>query len=170
MGLDKHEEKLRLTQLDDAYIYSKTYTFLAFANIKEILKIFKDLLYGVSNFQKKGSGWYFISVKKLEIHTSKFIPTKGSLYLPLPDFISRKKAIINIQNKDDKCFMWSILRYLHPRGINQHPKRLTDLKQYENDLNFKNITFPVKLTDISKFEKQNPPILQITVYKLNKKK
>ena len=47
--------------------------------------------------------------------------------------------------------MWSILRYLNLEGVhNTH--RLTGLKQYENDLNLKGIIFPVKLTDISKFE------------------
>ena len=65
---------------------------------------------------------------------------KGSLFLPLPDNIITKKAVINIKNKDDqKCFIWSILRYLHLVKMND--VRLTDLKQYENDLNFKNIKF-----------------------------
>ena len=39
---------------------------------------------------------------------------KGSTYIPLPDFIMRKKAIINMENKDNKCFLWSVLRYPHP--------------------------------------------------------
>ena len=69
---------------------------------------------------------------------------KGSSYIPLPDFIFKKKAIKNIQNKDEKCFLWCVLRYLHPKNLND--TRLTDLKQYENELNFKGIDFPVKLS------------------------
>ena len=66
-------------------------------------------------------------------------------YQKLPDFVLNKKAIINIQNKkDNKCFMWWILRYLHPVEKNNHPEWLTDLKQYEKDINFKGITFPIK--------------------------
>ena len=65
--------------------------------------------------------------------------------------------------------MWSILRYFHIDGVHD-PQRLTDLKQYKNDLNFKGIYFPIKLTDISKFEKQNPNIPPINVFSLNKKK
>ena len=77
-------------------------------------------------------------------------------YQKLPDFILNKKAIINIQNKkDNKCFMWSNLRYFHIDGVHD-PQRLTDLQQYENDRNFKGITFPLKWKDITKFEKQNP--------------
>ena len=52
---------------------------------------------------------------------------------------------------------------------NNHAKRIYDLKQYENDFNFKNISFPIKLTDISKFEKQNSNIPPINVFSINNK-
>ena len=80
--------------------------------------------------------------------------------------LSRKtNAIINIKNEDDKCFLWSVLRYLHPKEI--HGERLTDLKKYENDLNFKGIDFPVKAKDITKFENNNPDLSGINVFSLN---
>ena len=105
---------------------------------------------------------------KLEIHIVEYNPTKGSSYIPLPDWISNKKAIVNIKNKDEKCFLWSILRYLHPKQI--HEERLTDLKKYEFSLNTKGITFPLKLKDISKFEKLNPTIPGINVFSVNENK
>ena len=40
--------------------------------------------------------------------------------------------------------------------FNPNPQKIEDVKQYENDLNFKGIDFPVKLKDITKFENQNP--------------
>lgn len=33
----------------------------------------------------------------------------GSGYLSLPRFIENKKAIINVKNKDNKCFIYLIL-------------------------------------------------------------
>ena len=92
-------------------------------------------------------------------------PIKGSSYIPLPDFLMRKTAIINIKNKDDKCFLWSVLRYLHPKQI--HGERLTDLIKYENDMNFKGIEFPVKVKDIQKFENQDPNLPGINVFSIN---
>ena len=77
----------------------------------------------------------------------------------------RKNAIIKIKNKDDKCFLWSVLRYLHPKQI--HGERLTDLIKYENDLNFKGIEFPVKVKDITKFENQNPDIPGMNIFSIN---
>ena len=42
--------------------------------------------------------------------------------------------------------------------------RLTDLKKYEFSLNTKGITFPMKLKDITKFEKLNPELPGINVF------
>ena len=104
----------------------------------------------------------------LEIHTAEFNPMKGTSYIPLPDWISQKKAIVNIENKDEKCFLWCILRYLHPRDKND--TRLTDLKKYENSLHTKGIDFPLKLKHISKFEKLNPSVPGINVFSVNDNK
>ena len=47
-------------------------------------------------------------------------------------------------------------RHLHPREKNDI--RITDLKQYENDLNTQGIVFPIKVKDITKFESLNPSL------------
>ncbi|CAH3028212.1 unnamed protein product, partial [Porites evermanni] len=91
-----------------------------------------------------------------------FLPYQGSSYIKLPDWIIAKKAIVNIRNKDNKCFIWSVLRYLHPREKNDC--RFADLKKYENDLNTKGIAFPMKVKDINKFEKLNPDLPGINVF------
>ena len=104
-------------------------------------------------------------MSSLEFHIVDYKPIKGSSYIPLPDFIMKKKSIINIQNKNNKCFLWSILRYLRPIPMNE--VRLTDIRKYENDLNFKGIDFPVKLKDITKFENQNPDLPGINAFSVN---
>ena len=146
-----------------SYFSSKTYRNLVSTNPEKIVKkCFSKILNDLEEYNSKGSGWYFKEVLKLEVNTFEFNPTKGSSYISLPDWISNKKAIVNIQNKDDKCFLWCILRYLHPRKDND--SRLTDLKKYEFSLNTKGINFPMKLKDISKFEKLNPSLPGINVF------
>src|SRR5436309_290163 len=63
------------------------------------------------------------------------------------------------QNNYNKCFMWCVLRALHQ--VPHHPERISNLRQYENELNFNGIEFPVSISDttIKKFERQNPNIL-----------
>lgn len=65
-----------------------------------------EILNKTATYQRNGSVWYFKEVLKLEIHTVDYKPMRGFSYIPLPDFILRKKAIVNIQNKDQKCFSW----------------------------------------------------------------
>ena len=104
-------------------------------------------------------------MEKLEIHTVEYNPTKGSSYIPLPGWISNKKAIVNLKNKDEKCFLWCILRYLYPRDRDE--EQLTGLKKYEFSLKTKGITFPMKLKDITKFEKLNPELPGINVFSVD---
>ena len=67
-----------------------------------------------------------------------------------------------MKNKDNKCFLWSVLRALNPKDNNSE---IIDkkLKEKENTLNMEGIEYPVSLKDIDKFEKQNPSI-SITVF------
>ena len=154
---------------DKAYFHSNTYINFKLTDVKELLsKLIRDIIENINTYQKNGSGWYFKEVVQLEIHTNDFNPIKGSSYIPLPDWIIRKKAIVSIRNKDDKCFLWSVLRYLHPGEKNDC--RLSDLEKYEFSLNTKGITFPMKIKDITKFENLNPNLPEINVFSVDDKK
>ena len=112
------------------------------------------ILRDIEEFQEEGSGWSLKEILNLGIHINKFNPMRGSSYIKLPKFIANKKACINIQNfNDDRCFEYSILAGLHI--IKQHPERVLNYKKFENELNFKDISFPVMPSKIRKFEKQN---------------
>ena len=116
-----------------SYFNSKTHINLESTDVKRLLYLnFVNILNKIEEYQKNGSGWYFKEIDRLEIHTVENNPMNGSSYIPLPDWISKKRAIINIQNRDEKCFLWCILRYIYPRDKND--SRLTDLKKYENSL------------------------------------
>ena len=159
----KDDYKLISTEQNKAYFNSDTFINLKSTDVKEILsKSIKQIIEKINIYQQMGSGWYFKEVNQLEIHTVNYNPMKGSSYIPLPDWIMRKKAIVSIRNKDDKCFLWSILRSLHPREKND--SRFSNLKKYEFSLNTKGITFPMKVKDITKFENLNPDLPEINVF------
>ena len=104
-----------------------------------------------------GSGWVFVEVENLTLHTSIWDPLKASSYIKLPKELKNKKAIINMKNKDDKCFMWCVLRALNPKDKNA--ERIDeDLKSKEHTLNMDGIAYPVDFRGIDRFEKQNPEI------------
>ena len=160
--------KLSITVQDKAYFNSDTHINLESTDVKEILaQVIRTILEKINIYQQNGSGWYFKEVIHLEIYTVNFNPMRGSSYIPLSYWIMRKKAIVNIRNTDDKCFLWGVLTYLHPRDKNNF--RLTDLKKYENTINTKGIKYPVKIKDIPKFEALNPSLPGINVFSVNEK-
>ena len=115
----------------------------------------------MATFQSMGSRWRLHSIIQLELHTVKYNPLRGETWIELPKELANKKAIINMQNKDNKCFLWCVLRALNPKD--NHPERVNkELMAKENTLNMEGIEYPVSLKDINKFEKQNPTIF-ITV-------
>ena len=129
-----------------------------------ILERIANLINGSSG---GGSGWIFYKIINLELHTVSYRPLRGNTWIPLPKELADKKAIINMKNKDNKCFMWCIKRALNPKTNN--PERIDkELMEKEDTLNMKGIEYPVSLKDIDRFEKQNPEI-SITVLGFNEK-
>ena len=123
-----------------------------------ILERIANLINGSSG---GGSDWAFYKVIKLELHTVSYRPLRGYTWIPLTKELADKKAIINMKNKDNKCFLWCVLRALNPKD--DHAERVDkELMEKENTLNMEGIEYPVSLKDINKFEKQNPSI-SITV-------
>ena len=60
--------------------------------------------------------------------------TRGSFYLPLPDWIARKKAIINPQNDDKECFKWAVIAALEWTDIDFNTQlRTTATNDFETD-------------------------------------
>ena len=114
----------------------------------------------------EGSGYTFVKVIKLVLHTTKWEPLYGSSYIPLDPYLANKKAIINMKNEDDKCFMWCVLRALYPKDKNA--ERIDkDLKSKQDIINMKGIHYPVSLNGIKRFEDLNPNI-SISVLGYNK--
>ena len=105
----------------------------------------------------EGTGWHFVKVISLKLHTVNYTPLNGSSYIDLPKVIKSKEAIINMKNDDNKCFLWCVLRALNLKDKNN--ERIDgDLKSKVDTLGMGDIKYPVSLKDINKFESLNSNI------------
>ena len=116
--------------------------------------------------EAEGSGWQFLNVIKLVLHTTRWDPINAGSYIDLPEALKNKHAIINMKNQDEECFKWCVLRALYPKDKNA--ERIDkDLKSKQDTINMKGIRYPVNFRDIDRFESQNPEI-SITILGYNK--
>lgn len=117
------------------------------------MKLTKKMNASLEEFIHKGSNWVLNKIISMEINTVKYSLVTGSSHLDLPPKLRFSRGLLNIQNEDNKCVLWSILVALHP--VQRHPERVANYIQYENTLNFLGIDFPVTFSKVEKFEKQN---------------
>ena len=92
-------------------------------------------------------------IKEITVEIVKNSKIRGAKYIPTPSSIEGKKAILNIQNKDDYCFLYCIAAADNPIPHGKHAYRTSNYN-IEN-YNIANIKFPMELDDIEKFEQQN---------------
>ena len=93
------------------------------------------------------------------MNIAKYEPLKGGSYIPLPEALANKKAIVKVQNDDDRCSEWALKSALYPAKNN-----VSNKYSYTKcpDLNMDGIDFPTPISQIPKTEKQNK--LAINVY------
>ncbi|XP_025073192.1 uncharacterized protein LOC112552354 [Pogonomyrmex barbatus] len=87
-------------------------------------------------------------------------------YIELPWEIMLKRAVINMQSMDNACFAWSVVATLHL--VERHTNRESSYPHYTTVLNLQDITFPMTLNQIKKFEHLNE--ISINVYDIKEKK
>ena len=144
--------KLNLEGTDESELYDE----MAYEIEEEIMRV----------EEAAGSGWAFLKVIKLVLHTTRWDPINTGSYIALPEELKNKHAIINMKNEDEECFKWCVLRALYPKDKNA--ERIDkELKSKQDSINMNGIRYPVNFRDIDRFESQNLEI-SITILGYNK--
>ena len=106
----------------------------------------------LDNFIKDSSGWVVCTISYVALEIARFEPFQPRSFIPLPKTLALKKAIINIQNDDQMCFVYSVLAALYP--IERNPQRVTKYLPYLDTTDISDLTFPVTIDQISVFEQK----------------
>ena len=77
--------------------------------------------------------------------------------------LKNKKATVNPKNKDDKCFQYSLTVALNHAQIKDHPGRISKIKPFIGQYNWKNKFF-ITCKDWEKFESNNKSIAISILY------
>lgn len=136
----------------------------------------------IDQYAEGGSAYFVKEIKWMAIHIVRFNPLRGSSYIQSPQYLY-KKGCINVKNeKDNYCFIWSILSCLHYDTLKKDQQRTSKYEtakfiEFNEDKTIKsasginlpeNVKYPVSFEDIEKFEAIND--FRINVYECSQEK
>ena len=129
-----------------------------------IEELFKSFLKRYEeNLQNKlrGSEIKFVGVNFLYYDFNKLSINRGGSYIDSPKWLKDKKSTINPKNNDHKCFQYAATLALNLDKIKKDPQRISKIKPFIEQYNWKEIEFPSNSKDLKKFELNNEIALNI---------
>ena len=129
--------------------------------IKELFESFLQKYEENLQEKMKGSNFEFDGVNFLYYDFNKISINRGGSYIDSPKWLKNKKSAINPENNDYKCFQYAVTVALNLDKINNHPERISKIKPFIEQYNWKDIDFPSTSKDWKKFELDNEIALNI---------
>ena len=120
-----------------------------------VTAMIEHMVQQIENPALRNSKFVFDRVLHMDIDFHRLNLTRGSSYVPLPDWLMKKKAIINPKNSDRECFKWAVIAAMNWDEIGNNPERVSKLRRYEGEFDWSGLEFPVSFRDINKFERNN---------------
>ena len=184
---DQGEWKLQLTaeikfislkpvsnEIRNLYLRSDNEEFMSGDDTDEIIKsLFQSFIQRYEeNLQNKmkGSNFEFDEINFLYYDFNKTNIYRGGTYIDSPKWLKDKKSTINPKNKDNKCFQYAATLALNIDNIDNHLERISKIKPFINQYDWKDIEFPPTSKDWRKFESNNKIALNILYVPHNTKR
>ena len=126
--------------------------FFEGSNISKLIKrMLAHIKAQTENPKFPESGFTLDKIMHLYINFHRLVLTRSSSYTELPEWIKNKEAVINPRNRDEECFKWAVIAALHHEEIKKDHQRISRLRPYEKQYNWKGLEFPVSIKKIDKF-------------------
>ena len=103
------------------YNHPELYADRVNPHIAALNRMAERILEANAKFIRGQSGLVLAEIYSLYLYAVRFASLSGSAWTPLPKFLQNKKAIVNVQNEDERCFGYAIASELHP--VNTHSNR-----------------------------------------------
>ena len=112
-----------------------------------------NMKFQIENPALLNSRFVFDEFLYLDVNFHQLNLTRGSSYLPLPDWLARKKAIVNPHNDNEECFKWAVIT-VENVGM-KDPQRVSNLRKFADNYDWSGLKFPVSTKSIGVFETNN---------------
>ena len=138
--------------------------------IEELFKSFIQKYEENLQNKMRGSDFEFDRVNSLYYDFNEISLNRGGSYIDSPKWLKAKKSTINPKNNDDKCLQYTITLALNLDKINRDPQRISKIKPFINQYNWKDIDFPSTSKDWRKFDLNNEVALNVLYVPHNTRK
>ena len=136
---DSDETRTRRTTSDNIEIMMDNETDdITEELFKSCLQIYQEGL----EESMRWSEFVFDSVDLLYYKLNKIILNRGESYVDFPEWLKNKKATVNPNSNDDKCFQCTLTAALNYQKIKNNPERVSKIKSFIDQYNWKRIDFP----------------------------
>ena len=143
-------------QMVELTFNSRMVNVYSLSDMNELVNgMINHMLQQIENPTLSDSRFVFDEVLHKDVNFHRLNLTRGSSYVPLPDWLARKKAIINPKNSDLECFKWTVITASRWEEIDRDHQRISKLKTFEVDFNWTGVGFPASFRDIKGFESRN---------------
>ena len=160
--IDRNETQIMHTKSDNVEIKNGTDTSDA---INKLIGSFMKRYQEGLETKMKGSSYIFERIDLLEYHLHKISLNRGSSYIESPEWLHNKGVTINPKNtKDNNCFQYAITAGLNDQNNDCHPRRISKIKPFINNYNWKDIKSPSHSKDWRKSECNNKAIALIILF------
>ena len=138
--------------------------------IEELFKSFIQIYEENLQNKMRGTAFELDGVNFLYYDFNEISLNRDGSYIDSPKWLKDKKSTINPKNNDGKCFQYAVTLALNLDNIDNHPERITKIKPFINQYNWKDIDFPSTSKDWKKFELNNEAALNILYIPHNTRK
>ena len=112
----------------------------------------------------RGSEFVYDSVDVLYYNLNKVSLSRGGSYIDSPKWLKSRKATIGPRNNDNKCLQYALTVALNYEQIEKEPQRISKIKPFIDQYNWKEIDFTSHGKDWKKFESKNKSIALNILY------
>ncbi|KAF0147428.1 MAG: hypothetical protein FD143_3066 [Ignavibacteria bacterium] len=134
---------------------------------KCVIHMLDDILTRNDNFIREKSGLIIDDIVTGTLHIAEHNPlqsiSRGSSYHILPEFLEKKKAIVNVINTDNRCFGYAILSALYPKQT--HPNRPTNYDHLFEKHHLNNLPYPIQPISIPEIEESLKITINVYTYR-----
>ena len=151
-------------EIEYSPIYFNSTTKTVINDDYKLDQAFQEIVCRLDNWITHRSGWIVEEIHSQYLNISSYFPLIGSTYIKLPVELQHPmKGLINIQNNDNKCFLWCHVRHLNLIGKKLQIIRKID-EEIVNKLNYSGTDFPVSKKDYPKIELLNKICVNVFCY------